>query len=249
MRNRGRYLDGETAAPGARIQGRQREVSRLTTRQEQLRRLLGEHGATEQLLAIQRQLAEAELDAIRAREALSSAVDVERRRAELRVEKSQQLLRLQQDLAEQEATLERVARSFEHASGFLYEEPGSLEISVDASGLQLRPAIQGDRSSGVRRMEIFSFDMALYAAAASAGVAPGFLIHDSHLFDGVDVRQVGTALQYARGQTERVGFQYLVTLNSDDWPQLVDSLGHESVVEPRLTDATEDGGLFGFRFD
>ena len=95
------------------------------------------------------------------------AVDVERRRAELRVEKSQQLLRLQQDLAEQEATLERVARSFEHASGFLYEEPGSLEISVDASGLQLRPAIQGDRSSGVRRMEIFSFDMALYAAAAS----------------------------------------------------------------------------------
>ena len=37
---------------------------------------------------------------------------------------------------------------------------------------------------------IFCFDLMLADLATRRGLSPGFLIHDSHLFDGVDERQV-----------------------------------------------------------
>lgn len=247
--NRRLYLQAERTSAEARLEVRQAEAAHLDERRVQLQQLLGEHGAIEQLMAIQRDLAAAELRAAKARDQLGASVGAETRRAELRVDKSQLLLRLQQDLTEQEETLKQTALAFERASAHLYEEPGTLDISADANGPVLRPSIQGDRSAGVRKMEIFCFDMAVMEAASKGAVSPGFLIHDSHLFDGVDVRQVAAALDYGKALAERLGFQYVVTMNSDDWPQLVDRLGQDVVIEPRLTDATDDGGLFGFRFD
>jgi uncharacterized protein YydD (DUF2326 family) len=76
-------------------------------------------------------------------------------------------------------------------------------------------------------------------------------VHDSHLFDGVDERQVGKALALGAELAKEHGFQYIVTMNSDDVPTEVPS-GFQiknHVVPVRLTDAVEDGGLFGFRFE
>ena len=42
-------------------------------------------------------------------------------------------------------------------------------------------------------MEIFCFDIALQQIVTKRYGGPGFLIHDSHLFDGVDERQVAGA--------------------------------------------------------
>jgi uncharacterized protein YydD (DUF2326 family) len=83
------------------------------------------------------------------------------------------------------------------------------------------------------------------------GRSPGFLIHDSHLFDGVDKRQVGKALALGKELADKHGFQYIVTMNTDDVPKEVPAgFSVEAHALPvRLTDATEDGGLFGFRFD
>ena len=55
--------------------------------------------------------------------------------------------------------------------------------------------------------------------ATKRGLGPGFLIHDSHLFDGVDERKVAKALQLGAAHAERVGFQYIVTMNSDALPE------------------------------
>jgi uncharacterized protein YydD (DUF2326 family) len=44
-------------------------------------------------------------------------------------------------------------------------------------------------------MQIFFFDLMLTEISLKSGPGPGFLIHDSHLFDGVDERQVAKALQ------------------------------------------------------
>ena len=84
------------------------------------------------------------------------------------------------------------------------------------------------------------------------GIGPGFLIHDSHLFDGMDSRQVGHALQIGAETAAKYGFQYIVTLNSDtlELPDVRRSFDPSPYLLPiRLTDATESGGLFGFRFD
>ena len=80
---------------------------------------------------------------------------------------------------------------------------------------------------------------------------PGFLIHDSHLFDGVDERQVAKALQLGAERAEASGFQYIVTMNSDALPTDGFKSGFDIdsyITDTQLTDATETGGLFGIRF-
>jgi uncharacterized protein YydD (DUF2326 family) len=86
--------------------------------------------------------------------------------------------------------------------------------------------------------------------AHRAGRGPDFLVHDSHLFDGVDERQISRALSLARDVSSSEQIQYIATLNSDDLAK-AESRGFNSegvIITPRLTDAFESGGLFGFRF-
>ena len=104
--------------------------------------------------------------------------------------------------------------------------------------------MRADRSKGISNIEIFAFDMMLIMVCARRDISPGFLIHDSHLFDGVDKRQVKKALQVGADLAEEYGFQYIVTMNSDVEPEGFDKYR----IDTQLSD-TEHGGLFGFRFD
>ena len=80
-------------------------------------------------------------------------------------------------------------------------------------------------------------------------MGPGFLVHDSHLFDPVDARQVGTALAVGEELALRDGFQNIVTMNSDKQLELPEGFELDKyLVAQRLTDDTEAGGLFGLRF-
>ncbi|HLL67538.1 MAG TPA: DUF2326 domain-containing protein [Micromonosporaceae bacterium] len=86
--------------------------------------------------------------------------------------------------------------------------------------------------------------------AHRGGRAPDFLVHDSHLFDGVDERQVAAALTLAAEVMTRERMQYIVTINSDDLEK-AQRRGFNPdphVLPQRLTDQFEAGGLFGFRF-
>jgi len=80
--------------------------------------------------------------------------------------------------------------------------------------------------------------------------SPGFMIHDSTIFDGVDSRQVAKALQLAASESQMRSFQYICLLNADDVParDLDPDFHLDHSVRVRLTDATEDGGLLGIRF-
>jgi uncharacterized protein YydD (DUF2326 family) len=100
-------------------------------------------------------------------------------------------------------------------------------------------------------MQLFCFDLMLAELATRRGIGPGFLIHDSHLFDGVDERQVAKALQLGANHAASVGFQYIVTMNSDAVPEdgFREDFDVWTFVNPtRLTDEVETGGLFGVRF-
>ena len=101
-------------------------------------------------------------------------------------------------------------------------------------------------------MQVFCFDIALMRITVESGINTGYIVHDSHLFDGVDPRQVLTALQVGDEMSREYGFQHIVALNSDtllseETNAEFDPMKFVNVV--RLTDATEDGGLFGIRFD
>ena len=98
-------------------------------------------------------------------------------------------------------------------------------------------------------MQIYCFDMMLSQIASSRGLGPGFLFHDSHLFDPVDSRQVGIALQVGEVLSEQTGVQYITTFNSDKQLEFEGEFNlSEHVLPVQLTDATETGGIFGFRF-
>jgi uncharacterized protein YydD (DUF2326 family) len=71
-----------------------------------------------------------------------------------------------------------------------------------------------------------------------------------HLFDGVDGRQVISALKLGAELAEQFGFQYIVTMNEDDaFKETIQGFDLSKYVLPVvLTDAKDDGGLFGIRF-
>jgi len=99
-------------------------------------------------------------------------------------------------------------------------------------------------------MVIFCFDLTLAVIAHRSGRAPDFLVHDSHIFDGVDERQVRRALILAAEVADAEGLQYIVTMNSDELERTKGAgfAAERYVLATRLTDAYLDGGLFGFRF-
>jgi uncharacterized protein YydD (DUF2326 family) len=90
----------------------------------------------------------------------------------------------------------------------------------------------------------------LATLCARRGAWPGFLIHDSHIFDGVDGRQISSALVTAGQQMKEIGGQYIVTMNSDDLEKAEregeHSFAHD-IILPELDDSPT-GCLFGFRF-
>jgi len=125
-----------------------------------------------------------------------------------------------------------------------------LTIDASRTGYRFYPTIGGDRSEGVRSMAIFCFDLTMAVTAKRLGHGPDFLVHDSHLYDSVEARQVASALTLAAELTQEEALQYVVTLNSDVLANAqaegFNSTYHESV---RLTDAYDSGGLFGMRFN
>ena len=65
-------------------------------------------------------------------------------------------------------------------------------------------------------------------------------------------RQVAKALQLGAERAEEAGFQYIVTMNSDALPREGFRRGFDIqryVMDTKLTDATDTGGLFGLPFN
>ncbi len=141
--------------------------------------------------------------------------------------------------------------TFEELSEALYEAAGSLTVDATANGPCFEVKIEGHRSKGITNMQIFCFDLMLLELSSRHERSPGFLIHDSHLFDGVDERQIVKALQLGADRAAEHGYQYIVTINSDVLPEdgyRRDFDVNAFVLDTKLTDATATGGLFGLRF-
>lgn len=250
VRNRRSYLQSEHAAASARIQTREAERNALDRRRSELMSMLKSHGALDQFIALQAEHGRLQGEVETLRRRFEAASQLEATSASLESERVHLVERLRQEFAERSAVLDDAIRAFSDIVEELYGEPGQLEFHPTHNGPEVRIAIQGDRSRGIGNMEIFCFDMMLQRMCARQRIGPGFLVHDSHLFDGVDPRQIGRALAVGARLAQEVGFQYLVTLNSDVLSEVPSGLRLDDYLLPqRLTDATLDGGLFGMRFE
>lgn len=124
-----------------------------------------------------------------------------------------------------------------------------FEVS-DKGALKVEPRIDGDDSKGIKEVVIFAFDLACVIAGSRNGCIPGFLVHDSHLFDAMDDRQLCSCLNIGARLSKEHGFQYIVMLNTDRL-ESAEGIGFDRADYPIgaiLTDKGENGGLFGVRF-
>jgi uncharacterized protein YydD (DUF2326 family) len=212
--------------------------------------MLKSHGALEHFVELQAEHGRLQGDVEALRRRYDAASQLEATSSSLETDRVRLVERLRQEFDERSSVLNAAITAFNGIVEELYGESGRLEFHPTLNGPELRIAIRGDRSRGIGNMEVFCFDMMLQQMCVRQGIGPGFLVHDSHLFDGVDPRQTWRALAVGARLSEEVGFQYLVTLNSDVLSELPASMAIDDYVIPeRLTDATESGGLFGIRFE
>ncbi|WP_018908085.1 ABC-three component system protein [Salinispora arenicola] len=252
VRNRRRYLGEEAALIRTRLTEREAERERLGTELATVLRALNEGGALDALTTLQQVLAQeqAMLAALRHRYEAAQALEASRRSI------ATDRIALQQateaDIDECRRIVDEAVVLFAEFAQTLYGEgrEAYLRFSPGDSSLRIDPHIASDNSGGIGNMVIFCFDLTVAVLGHRGRRAPNFLVHDSHLFDGVDERQVARALTLAAEVARREQMQYIVTLNSDELDKAVrrgfDPTGR--VLEQRLTDAYESGGLFGFRF-
>ena len=252
VQNRRAHLANEVEAAETRIVGRDRTREQLDDRRRQLMGILRSGGALDHYARLQEEAGRAEAESEGLRQRLATAERIESTKVELEIERARLLKALQNDLHERQDATSEAILTFEELSNALYEKAGSLTISATPNGPTVDVRIDAQRSKGITNMQIFCFDLMLTDLATRRGMGPGFLVHDSHLFDGVDERQVAKALQLGADHAVSAGYQYIVTMNSDALPRDGFRPGFDVnafVLPTKLTDATETGGLFGVRFN
>ncbi len=251
IRNRREYLGGERQLAEERIAQRAPTLTALDRRLSEIMGALNSHGALDQFSKLQAEMGKVASEAESLHQRYQAAEKLEGSKTELELERNRLLLRLNRDFSEQEGRIDDAILAYESISQRLYEDAGRMIIEKTNNGPVFKFPIQGSRSKGISNMKIFCFDLMLMQLMQERAMGPGFLVHDSHLFDGVDGQQIISGLKAAAELAATRDFQYIVTLNEDDAfkEKLPDFDLNQYVLSVRLSDAKEDGGLYGFRFD
>jgi uncharacterized protein YydD (DUF2326 family) len=250
--NRRVHLEREINDVRVRVAGLEGGLSRLDEERSSILGTLQGRGALDDFLTMQRDLAELQGNAASLRERFKAAEALEGESTNLDIDRAELKRKLQEDHHVREKALDEAILIIADAITELYDDrAGRFVVEATKNGPEFRISIEGDRGGGIANMEIFCFDLALLQIVTKRYGGPGFLIHDSHLFDGVDERQVAGALRLGKMTSEKLQQQYIITMNSDIFDRLPADESIDlglSVLDPRLSDQTEDGGLFGFRF-
>jgi uncharacterized protein YydD (DUF2326 family) len=249
VKNRRAYLQGELTAANERIRVRSAEQEHLDARRSKIMDTLRSAGALDSFTALQEEFARVQAGVEHLRGQFERARQFEDTGREVAVERSQLEQRMVQNHREQQEQIDRAVLLFADVSRRLYREAGRLTISDNMTGEPVTIDIPRKASEGVSAMQIFCFDITMLELCRERGRGPDFLVHDSHLFDGVDDRQIRHAMEVATSVTEQYKFQYITTMNSDigGLIQAPEFNLAKFVVHPRLSDL-ENEGLFGRRF-
>lgn len=242
------YLRDEMTALGLEAEASRESVERLSKRRAHLLEILESKHALEELNRLQGRLADQRAELADVEAQMARITEIDEREAVIRVQLAELERSSKREHAAREPRWTQAIELFAENTQVLYDSPGELVIDLDSTGFKFNVRIRGGGSRGVDSMKVFAFDLMLAELFAGRETGPGLLWHDSELFDGVDERQIAAALRLAHAKSNEHGFQYFCSMNSDDLPpsELLGDIPVEPVL--RLTDTTDDGGLFGIRF-
>jgi uncharacterized protein YydD (DUF2326 family) len=253
VQNRGTYLRDELQNAEDRLNTIQNVRSELDDQRAGLLRLLRDAVALDTFLEAQQTLAGIDAEVADLTRRLESAVSINSMDSNVKLTTAAALKSVRGEVERTGRLLERPISLFNELGAEIYRDHSAqLLVSVGSKGaLKVEPRIDGDASDGIQGVATFLLDFVSLIAGIEAGRTPRLLVHDSHLFDAVDHRQVASCLNIGARLAEQHGFQYVVTMNSD-FLASVESEGAfdrtDYVMGVELTDDDETGGLFGFRF-
>ncbi|GII52720.1 hypothetical protein Pth03_11090 [Planotetraspora thailandica] len=249
--NRRRYLEDEHARRLRDISRDREELAGLDRERAELMRLLEAGGALETYSELQRRISvvDGQLSELMERRALVDRWGNTDRHLQLR--SAELALQISSDLHDRRDHIADISRLYASFAYRLYGDrrPAALTIQAKRSGYKFVPTIGGDATEDVEGVALFCFDLCMAVTAKRAGHGPDFLVHDSHLLDHVDARQVAGALDLAAETCREEGLQYITTIDSyrlDDALRERPDLDYKLCTE--MTEERDDGGLFGIRY-
>lgn len=249
--NRRNYLSDEIERLESAIRQRELTVDGLDQKRSQLMQILDSAGALEERAAFQKRVNALSAQLGEVESQLKLLAEITHAKRDWEAEQLKLRSNMERAFEELGELRDRAIELFDQNCQTLYQSPGRLIIELRDKGFHFDVEVDGAGSQGISSMEVFCFDLMLMQLWSGRDQAPPALVHDSVLFDGVDERQVAAALQLAADESERLGFQYICTLNSDALPtQLLDE--NSEVLKPpvlELHDHDPSGSLFGFRFN
>lgn len=252
IRNRKEYLQTEITRVTREIGEQESAIERLSDKRAELMGILKTHGALEEYTKLQERAGglKQQLEEVKTR--LENLKRFEEGKSSLKIAREELYQKARRDFGERFEGVEAAITYFNRFSEGLYSEPGILSIDVLDKGYGFNVEIKRAWSQGIGYMKVFCYDLTLVRLFSDVLGEPGFLIHDSTIFDGVDERQIAKALELAAFESKAREIQYICALNSDNVPYADFSESFKAEFEKHViitfTDATDDGGLLGIRF-
>lgn len=253
IRNRSEFLREECESLQAKIVENEAEEARVGEERAKALSIIDSFRALDEYNQLHERLADLRHERDKIAEALRQRREIDNTDDEIATERRQVISHGRRTHDELEAVRARAIELFNNNSRALYGEGshGTLEIAFTTRGsFSFNVDIQGEGSQGIEKMKLFCFDLMLAQLWADRDATPGFVFHDSHIFDGVDDRQKAAALRLAAQQADEHGFQYICSFNSNDLPSqnLLGELELAAHTRLTLTDEGPQGKLLGRNF-
>jgi len=249
-KNRREYLATEVARVEREQTEKREELEWLETQRRNDLQLLATHGALDDFAQLQQRLG----SAAAATEALTRQIkelrEIRKGKAALKVAQVDLQQRTALDVEQRLPTIASILEDFSETFEQAYGEAADLVVDVGEAGYQFRVSLPRQGSHGVGKVGVFAYDLAITNSWARQNQGVGFLGHDSVVFDGVDERQKSAVISRAIQSADDNGFQYILTINSDDLPAAelaAHSVDISKFTVRTLTDADPTGGLLGIR--
>ena len=251
VRGRRDFLSTEVERLEREIVKRKQEIVELDGHRASFMQVLETHGALAEYNRLQALRQEAQNKLAEVGRRIKQLKELDQGRSQLKIELETLRQKTRQDLEDRSSAKEKAISLFNANSEALYDAPGNLIIEVGKNGYHFEVEIQRTGATGIENMKVFCYDLTLTQLWTEKPNHPGLLLHDSPMFDGVDERQKAAAWARAKAESERLGFQYICMVNTDDIPEK-DVMGGLDMRDPSLIRAVltdqPDGCLLGIRF-
>lgn len=248
--NRRRFLESEINRLKNAINDRKHQIQLDEKEKVSFLRILNTHGALEEYNVMHERYQSLIAKRNDVLNRINALRKLDQEKAAIGIEREQILLDANADKDTNLDRLQHAISIFNSVSKYLYESPGSLIVDIEKTGYKFRIDILRSTSDGIQQIgQVFTYDLTLVQLWSMQQINPGFLVHDSSIFDGVDERQVALALRFAIEMSSKSNFQYICCLNSDNIPYKdLEDINIHQYIRLTLMDGSQEGSLLGIRF-